>query len=65
MVVYYFRHAPVLLTEKGAPQLPLRPDPRLFEAAKQLGGLADFLVIPPTPPTSSRRRSSKRPGARS
>ena len=45
MVVYYCRHAPVLLTEKGAPQLPLRPDPRLLEAAKRLGGLADFLVI--------------------
>lgn len=50
MVVYYCRHAPVLLTEKGAPQLPLRPDPRLFEAAKKLAGLADFLVIPSNTP---------------
>lgn len=46
MVVYYCRHAPVLLTDKGTPQLPLRPDPRLFEAAKRLGDLAEFLVIP-------------------
>jgi aspartate racemase len=45
MVVYYFRHAPVLLTEEGKPQLPFRPDPRLLEAAKRLGDLADFLVI--------------------
>ncbi|HEX9477446.1 MAG TPA: amino acid racemase [Methylomirabilota bacterium] len=45
MVVYYYRQAPVLLTEQGKPQLPFRPDPRLLEAAKRLGGLADFLVI--------------------
>ena len=45
MVVYYYRHPPLLLTEQGKPQLPFRPDPRLLEAAKRLGGLADFLVI--------------------
>jgi len=45
MVVYYYRHAPVLLTDKGTPQLPFRPDPRLLQAAKQLGSVADFLVI--------------------
>lgn len=45
MVVYYCRHAPVLVTESGAPKLPVRPDPRLFEAAKAVGGLADFLVV--------------------
>jgi aspartate racemase len=45
MIVYYCRHAPVLVTDTGMPQLPLRPDPRLLEAAKRLGGLADFLVI--------------------
>ena len=45
MVVYYCRHAPFLLTDKGTPQLPLRPDSRLLDAAKRLGGLADFLVI--------------------
>jgi aspartate racemase len=46
MVVYYCRHPPILLTDAGGPQLPFRPDPRLLEAAKRLGGLADFLVIP-------------------
>lgn len=46
MVVYYCRHAPILVTATGAPELPVRPDPRLFEAAKKVGGLADFLVIP-------------------
>jgi aspartate racemase len=45
MAVYYYRHAPFLLTEQDKPQLPFRPDPRLLEAAKRLGGLADFLVI--------------------
>ena len=50
MVVYYCRHAPVLVTDTGTPQLPLRPDPRLLEAAKRLGGLADFLVIPSNGP---------------
>jgi aspartate racemase len=45
MVVLYYRHAPVLLADHGAPLLPIQPDPRLFEAAKQLGGLVDFLVI--------------------
>jgi aspartate racemase len=45
MVVYYFRHAPGLLTDEGKPVIPYRPDPRLLEAAKRLGGLADFLVI--------------------
>jgi aspartate racemase len=46
LVVYYCRHAPFLLTDQGTPQLPLQPDPRLLEAARRLGGLADFLVIP-------------------
>jgi aspartate racemase len=50
MVVYYCRHPPVLVTDTGAPQLPVRPDPRLFEAAKRLGTLADFLVIPANGP---------------
>jgi len=45
MVVYYCRHAPVLVDDAGAPLLPIRPDPRLFEAAAKLGTLADFLVI--------------------
>jgi aspartate racemase len=45
MVVYYYRHPPALLTDEGKPQLPFRADPRLLEAAKRLGGQADFLVI--------------------
>jgi aspartate racemase len=50
MVVYYCRHPPVLLTEMGTPQLPIRPDPRLLDAAKRLGTLADFLVMPSNTP---------------
>jgi aspartate racemase len=45
MVVYYHRHAPVLLNEDGSPVLPIQPDPRLFDAARRVGSLADFLVI--------------------
>jgi aspartate racemase len=45
MVVYYCRHAPVLLDEGGRPQMPIQPDPRLLAAARALGQLADFLVI--------------------
>jgi len=45
MVVWYCRHAPVLITESGAPQLPIRPDPRLFEVARKLGDLCDLLVM--------------------
>jgi aspartate racemase len=46
MVVYYCRHPPVLLTDEGKPQMPIRADPRLLEAARRLGSLSDFLVIP-------------------
>ncbi|HEX6384408.1 MAG TPA: aspartate/glutamate racemase family protein [Anaerolineae bacterium] len=45
MVVYYYRHPPVLLDETGHPLTPFQPDPRLLEAARALGRLADFLVI--------------------
>jgi aspartate racemase len=45
MVVYYYRHGPALLTAEGKPMIPYRPDPRLLEAARRLGSLADFLVI--------------------
>lgn len=50
MVVYYCRHAPFIVKDDGTPQLPLRPDPRVLEAAKWLGQLADFLVIPSNGP---------------
>jgi aspartate racemase len=45
-VVWYCRHPPVLLAEDGTPLSPRRPDPRLLEAAKKLGALADFIVLP-------------------
>ena len=45
MVVYYLRHAPVLVSEEGEPILPMQADPRLFEAARTLGACSDFLVI--------------------
>jgi hypothetical protein len=45
MVVYYYRHPPIILNEDFTPRLPIQPDPRLLEAVKQLGALVDFLVI--------------------
>ena len=50
MVVHYCRHAPFVMDERGEPELPHRPDPRLLEAAKRLGNLSDFLVIPANGP---------------
>src|SRR5262245_7827112 len=46
LVVYYHRHPPVVMTAAGFPEVPFRADPRLLDAAKKLGPLADFLVIP-------------------
>lgn len=45
LLVYYHRHAPIVMDDDGAPVPPLRPDPRLLAAAQTLGALADFLVI--------------------
>jgi aspartate racemase len=46
MVVYYCRHPPVQVMDDGVTaRLPIRPDPRLLEAAARLGALADLLVI--------------------
>jgi len=45
LLVWYCRHAPVLLTELGVPVLPYQPHPRLLEAARVVGASADFLVI--------------------
>lgn len=45
MVVYYCRFKPFVATDGGAPELPLRPDRRLLEAAAKIGGLADFIVV--------------------
>lgn len=46
LFVQYCRHPPILVDEHGAPAPPLRPDPRLLEAAKRLGALVDLLAIP-------------------
>ena len=46
MVVQYYRHAPVLLTQTHQPLIPLQLDPRLLEVAKRLGSMADFLLLP-------------------
>jgi aspartate racemase len=45
MVVYYYRHPPFIVNEDFTPQVPIQLDPRLLEAAKQLGALVDFFVI--------------------
>ena len=46
MIVYYNRHPPVILKEDFSPVRPLQPDPRLLEAAKKLGPMVDFIIIP-------------------
>ena len=45
MVVYYYRHAPVVVDEHMHPIFPIQIDPRLLDAAAHLGTMADFLVI--------------------
>src|SRR5262249_55647052 len=50
LMVYYCRHAPFIVDGAGMPVPPLRPDPRLLAAARQLGEVADFLVIPSNGP---------------
>lgn len=45
LIVYYYRHPPVLLKEDFSPVFPLQPDPRLLEAAGRLGEVADFILI--------------------
>ncbi|MGH9901276.1 MAG: aspartate/glutamate racemase family protein, partial [Pyrinomonadaceae bacterium] len=46
MLVYYCRHPPILVNEDSSPRFPIQPDPRLLAAARRVGALADFLVIP-------------------
>jgi aspartate racemase len=46
MVVEYYRHPPVMMSENGQPVFPLQIDPRLLAVAKSLGTMADFLVLP-------------------
>ena len=46
MVVEYYRHPPIMMSENGQPVFPLQIDPRLLAVAKNLGTMADFLVLP-------------------
>ena len=46
MVVQYYRHPPILLTENHIPVSPWQPDPRLLDVARNLGTMVDFLLIP-------------------
>jgi aspartate racemase len=50
MVVWYCRFPPILLNADGTPQIPVAPEPRMLEAARKLGEVADFLVIPSNTP---------------
>lgn len=45
MIVSYYRHPPILLTNEFVPVSPWQPDPRLLSTAQQLGTIADFLII--------------------
>jgi aspartate racemase len=45
MLVYYYRHAPVITNADRTPVLPIQTEPRLLAAARRLGAWADFLVI--------------------
>lgn len=45
LVTYYFRHPPVEV-EDGQPKHPLTLDPRMLDAAREVGRLSDLLVIP-------------------
>jgi aspartate racemase len=46
LVVYYHRHAPMVMAADGVPEVPFRADPRLLDTARRLGPLADFIAIP-------------------
>lgn len=46
MVVWYHRELPFSMGPDDRPVEPRRIDPRLFDAAKRLGPLVDFLVVP-------------------
>jgi aspartate racemase len=46
IIVWYCRHPSGLADDNGQLRSQRRPDERLLEAAKRLGAVADFLVIP-------------------
>jgi aspartate racemase len=62
MVVYFYRAAPIMLDENHVPILPLKPDPRMFEAVAKLRGMADFFVIPSNTPHLYREELEKAAG---
>ncbi len=45
MAVMYFREPPVVTDGSWRPRIPIQTNPKLLEAAAQLGRIADFLVI--------------------
>src|SRR5690349_15523229 len=45
MVVWYCRHPPVIVKSDGRAEFPLRPDPRILDAAAKLGPLCDLLAV--------------------
>lgn len=45
MFVCYLRHPPVHVSESGQTILPIQANPGVFERAKELGAIVDFLVI--------------------
>jgi len=46
LVVEYYRHPPMVMSENAQPVFPLQVDPRLLAVAKKLDTMADFLVLP-------------------
>ena len=46
MIVFYHRYAPIQINKDLTPGFPIQPDQGLLNAAKKLGEMADFLVIP-------------------
>jgi len=46
MIVFYHRYAPIQINKDLTPVFPIQPDQGLLKAAKRLGEMADFLVIP-------------------
>jgi aspartate racemase len=45
MVVYYCRFPPILVDEEMLPIHPIQPNPPLLHAARELGRVADFMVV--------------------
>lgn len=50
LVTLFMRHPPVLVDAAWRPLSPLQIDPRVLDAAAQLGKIADLLVVPSNTP---------------